>query len=195
MTTARSEFWNDAEAARVWARWMLAHDKLAVLDTETTGLDNEAEVVSVAAIARDGRVLLDTRVRPVYPVPLESRQVHGIHNADLVNAPTFADVYPQLRYIFGAFHVAVYNAAFDERVIRHCCELAGLPPLYGPPWNCVMSGFAAYWGDWSEYHQSFTWKRLEHAAYHAGYKPIKAHDALDDCRATLAVLEYMAEGR
>jgi DNA polymerase-3 subunit epsilon len=193
--TCRSSFWADRETAQVWARWLLAHDNLVVLDTETTGLGDTAEAVSVAAIDRAGCILLDAQVRPVYPVPREAMRIHGITNAGLIHAQTFVDLYPRLRWVFGEFHVVIFNAAFDERAINQCCALHDLPPLKGPAWNCVMEGFAAYWGDWSEYWGNYKWKSLEFAAGYAGYEQEKAHDALDDCRATLAVLKCMAEGR
>lgn len=58
-----------------------------------------------------------------------------------------------------------------------------------------MELFAPIYGDWSEYHQSFTWKSLGVAAAHYGYTwpDGAAHDALADCRATLHVWKSMVE--
>lgn len=49
---------------------------LAVLDFETTGLDTP-HVVEVALVGSDGRVLLETLVRPGVPIPTEATEVHG----------------------------------------------------------------------------------------------------------------------
>ena len=55
-------------------RW-LAADPL-ILDTETTGLDERAEVVELAAINARGEVLVDTFIKPAHPLP---REVMGFY--------------------------------------------------------------------------------------------------------------------
>lgn len=46
-------------------------------------------------------------------------RVHGIQPADVADAPTFADLWPELRRWLDAGHALVaHNAAFDVRVLR-----------------------------------------------------------------------------
>lgn len=59
---------------------------------------------------------------------------------------------------------------------------------------CAMEAYAAYYGDWSEYHESFKWVSLIDAADNCGYEPQgAAHRALTDCLMTLAVMRAMAK--
>jgi DNA polymerase-3 subunit epsilon len=191
---ARAHFYEDAGTARAWARWMLAQPHLAILDTETTGLKVGCEVVSVAAVDRDGATLLDLRVRPVYPVPLETMRYHGIRNLDLAFAPSFAEVYPQIAGLFRTHVVVIYNAEYDVNRLTDSARLHGLPRFELRPFRCAMEAYAAYWGNWSDYFQSYKWQKLAVAAERMGYT-YHEHIALEDCRATLAVMRGMVEGR
>jgi len=60
-----------------------------ILDTETTGLDEHAEIVEIAVIDCTGAVLLDTLVRPAGPIPAEAVEIHGITNEMVVQIPFF----------------------------------------------------------------------------------------------------------
>jgi len=87
--------------------------------------------------------------------------------------------------------VVIYNAAYDTGILHRCCAVWGLPPIpvKSPP--CAMLAYAAYYGDWSDYFDSFKWQKLSSAAAHFG-DHYPAHDALADCLATLRVLCGMA---
>jgi nucleoid DNA-binding protein len=52
------------KAISQWAQQMLQQDGWVMLDTETTGLERDDEVIELAVIGKDGTVLLDTLVRP-----------------------------------------------------------------------------------------------------------------------------------
>lgn len=51
-----------------------------ILDTETTGLDNTAEIVEISVINDQGEVLLDTLIKPTKPIPGDATAIHGITN-------------------------------------------------------------------------------------------------------------------
>ncbi len=50
------------------AHIMQNKDKYAILDTETTGLGKNDEIIEISILALDGTVLLDTYVKPSIPV-------------------------------------------------------------------------------------------------------------------------------
>lgn len=62
-----------------------------ILDTETTGLDGDAEVVELAVIDCAGSVPLDTLVRPIGPIPVEAAAIHGITDAMLLGYSSWRD--------------------------------------------------------------------------------------------------------
>ncbi|HHQ4784521.1 TPA: hypothetical protein ACSPZU_004090, partial [Aeromonas veronii] len=64
--------WNqtsDQEQASVMAsNWLL---NCNILDTETTGLDDQAEIVEISIIDQLGKVVFDSLVKPQKPIPAE----------------------------------------------------------------------------------------------------------------------------
>ena len=106
---------------------------LAVLDTETTGIDPETDhVVEVAVVhttlSPDAtpRVVLSHRVRPPIPIPGAASRVHGITDGDVADCPTWEEVLPE---VVGACEGRVplaHSAPF---------EAAFIPEIPGP-WLC-----------------------------------------------------------
>ncbi len=65
-----------------------------ILDTETTGHADDAEIVEIA-----GNVLLDGLVRPVRSIPSEAIQIHGINAEMLASALTWSQLHEQYESI------------------------------------------------------------------------------------------------
>lgn len=118
------------EAIRV-ARKLMAWPGLLILDTETTGL--EGEIVEIGVIRTDGSMAYHSLVRP--RDEMGATEIHGI-TADMVaNAPTFADIEPQLRALLHGRKVAVYNVPFDRGMLWggvYSMYKAELPPAPEP---------------------------------------------------------------
>jgi DNA polymerase III epsilon subunit-like protein len=67
---------------------------------------------------------------------------HGISDADLVDAPTLARVWPRLLQITAGRTVLAYNASFDQDVVLRHAHRDGLNPAHlADPcrWSCLMS--------------------------------------------------------
>ena len=109
------------ERARAW----IAANAL-ILDTETTGLDDDAEVVELAVIDCAGTVLLDTLVRPSGPVPAEAAAIHGITDAMLADAPTWSEIHDRFCDLVEGRQVVIYSREFDARVISQTARRYGL---------------------------------------------------------------------
>ena len=117
----------------------------AVFDCETTGIDPERdEIVSFAVVrlnaAGDEVARLMTLVRPSQPIPPEATAVHGISDADVASAPTFAELALELLVLLeGAVFVA-HNAGFDLSMLKH--DLAVVGVKYRPPAvACTLEAF------------------------------------------------------
>jgi DNA polymerase-3 subunit epsilon len=174
----------DFKAARAWAQRVLTDDNLIILDTETTGLHDNAEIVQLAIIGGKGEVILDTLIKPLDDIPAAASAIHGIDARRVRHAPYFETVWPVVNEVITGKTLVVYNAAFDMRMLRQCCKRALIPfSLHDlTVAHCAMHWYSAWVGDWHDYHQSYTWQRL----------PGGDHSALGDCRATLDVLRTMA---
>lgn len=212
---------DELRAVRQWAGWMLDDAELLMLDSETTGL--AGFLVEIAITDRAGRAVFHSLVNPQTPIEPGAAAVHGITQAQLEGAPTFAQIEPQLRQVLWGKRVVIYNADFDIGVLRRelvretlaQMERAKVPALALPEgaidddsllglayleaycqgiargvadtWlarvhaECAMEQWAIWCGDYSEFHGSYRWQKLN-----------GGHRALDDCRACLALLHQMA---
>ena len=114
-------------------RWRM-HLKLtrpsAIFDLETTGLNITSDrIVEIAII----RVEIDgseseylRRVNPEMPIPAEVSAIHGIFEADLVDAPTFAEIAEEVVAFIGDSDLAGYNSnKFDIPVLAEELMRAG----------------------------------------------------------------------
>jgi len=166
-----------------WARDLLSRIDWVILDTETTGLDWTAEVISISVIAPDGTSLLETLVKPQEKIPAEASDVNHVTEEMVMNAPTFPDVYDRLCAALDGKLVIAYNADFDQRMISQTARRYDLPRDRIPSdWKCAMLTYAKYVGEWSEYFGSYRWQKL----------PKGDHTAGGDCLATLELIQRMA---
>ena len=152
--------------ARAW----LAANAL-ILDTETTGLGDDAEVVELAVIDCAGAVLLDTLVRPSGPVPAEAAAIHGITDAMLAGAPTWSEIHARFCDLVEGRQVVIYSREFDTRVITQTARRYGLPApqgfdlaLDGSAVHCAMQAYAELHGEWSAEKGRYRWQKLSAAA-------------------------------
>ena len=170
-----------------------------ILDTETTGLDADAEVVELAVIDCAGTVLLDTLVRPSGPVPAEAAAIHGITDAMLAAAPTWSEIHARFCDLVEGRQVVIYNHEFDVRVINQTARRYGLQAPQGfdlvlepGSIHCAMQAYAGFYGAWNEEKKSYRWQKLSAAAAQQGVTVTNAHSALGDCLMTLGVVRAMA---
>ncbi len=185
---------NPRDRAKVqeWARALFASRNFYILDTETTGIGKGDEIVQIGVIDKHGDVVLDTLVKPTQPVPLGATEVHGLNDAMLAQAPTFADVYTTLSMKLAGAPLVAYNMDFDWRMLKQTTGLYKLPMLRTGVRHCAMKQYAAFRGVWNNRRGSYTWHSLSKAAAYEKITVIDAHSALGDVRMTLKLIERMA---
>lgn len=175
-------------------------DNAVFLDTETTGLGDDDQVVEIAVIDIAGRPLLDTLVKPTCSVTEGAANVHGITAAELLHAPDFPTVWPQLLDAVRDRDVIIYNVIFDLRLLHqsataHSVDAAALINA-ATTYSCAMQAYAEYWGDYNYYHSSFRWQSLSKAIRQqkiALPPDLRPHRALADCHMTRLLVLKMAE--
>lgn len=167
-----------------WAAGVLADPDAVILDTETTGLHEGARIVDIAVTTVRGQVLLDALVNPGEPIPAESTDVHGITDAMVAGAPSFAEILPDLARAIAGRRVLIYNREFDVERLRHELGLLGVDSggwLAAVRTEDAMIPYSDWVGDWSEYWGNYRWQPLN-----------GGHRALGDCRAVVECLKAMA---
>jgi DNA polymerase III epsilon subunit-like protein len=179
-------------AVSAWARAALTDPQVCVLDTETTGVGQDARIVEISVLGVDGQVLLDTLVNPGVPIPAEASAVHGITDAMVADAPPFSEVLVPLTTALFDRRVLVYNDRFDVGRLRLELELhyrrthedaaaCADSWIAAMTWDDVMGPYATWCGVWSP----------ERGRY--SHQPLGgAHRALGDCRAVLSLLERLS---
>jgi DNA polymerase-3 subunit epsilon len=163
------------------------------LDTETTGFEYPAEIVEITLIDHDGATLLDSLVRPVRPIPPDVTRVHGITNEMVIEAPTWAELWPQVEAILNNRPVGIYNADFDLKLMglshrAHHMLWTGAP--FKP--FCIMKLYAQFYGQVG-YRGEFRWQRLEDAGRQCQIATFhNTHRAKEDTLLAREVLLFMA---
>lgn len=102
-----------------------------VFDTETTGLndDRKDRVVEIAAVEIiDGKRTGNTfrsLVNPQRLIPVEVQRIHGISDADVVNAPLFRVVWGQFLEFVNGSRLIAHNSGYDEMMVDQELRLMG----------------------------------------------------------------------
>ncbi len=104
---------------------------VAVIDTETTGLDLRiARIVQIGGIRMHGREILDEPrfdrlVNPGIPIPPATTAVHGISNGDVAAAPRFTDVAADFDAFVGGAVIVGHTIGYDLTILERETKLAG----------------------------------------------------------------------
>jgi DNA polymerase-3 subunit epsilon len=114
----------------------------AVIDFETTGLfpGGHDRVIEVAVVhVNSGGAVTgqwDTLVNPARD--LGPQHIHGIRSADVLHAPTFADIAPRLVELLSGRVIVAHNASFDIRFLNAELARAGYVLENQPTDLCTM---------------------------------------------------------
>ncbi|MFC5402353.1 exonuclease domain-containing protein [Cohnella soli] len=169
-------------------RWVEHSNAYAVLDVETTALDDDAEIVEIAVVALDGAVLYQSLVRPLNPIPPEATAIHGITDEMVAGAPRWTDVWPDVRRLFVDRIALIYNDDFDTRMVYQACMQHHLPAGIIAS-KCVMKTYARFGRSYSWKHRDYTWISLANACSEQGVKVKDAHRALGDASMTVQLIQ------
>lgn len=155
----------------------------AVVDVETTGLSVASgdRIIEIGVVVTNGAGRLDyewTTLLSTDHDPGPTR-LHGITNAMLDDAPTFADVSDDLAHVLRGRTLVAHNARFDVSFLT--AEWQRVGHHFAPAWLCTMAGArsAGLPGSLSE------------CCLRLGIDTGVEHHALDDARATALLLAHL----
>ena len=112
----------------MWSH-LIGRSDVLILDTETTGLHKNSEIVDLAIIDTTGRTVMDVPVMPQGYIPAGASKVHGLTRPRLkaLGARPWPDHHEAfLSTIRSAAVVCVYNLAFDMRMLEQTMGRYGL---------------------------------------------------------------------
>ena len=174
----------DRQQAVEWARALLSRTDWVILDTETTGLSPQDEIIQIAILSSDGTPLFNSLIRPSRLIPASATAIHGITDDDVVDAPCYKEIAGQIESIVAEKTIVIYNADYDQRLLQQTHKRYFRQPLYikRSQIECAMLMYSAWKGElWPD--GNYKWQKL----------PGGDHTALGDCRATLKIIQEMAE--
>ncbi len=162
------------------------------LDTETTGLGTNDEIIEISIIDNAGQVAFESLVRPSQPIPTDATSIHGIRDADVQGARPWPIVWQQVRQVLSGRLVVIYNQEFDIRLMKQSHA------RYRMPWTAQIDAFdllklyAEFRGEWDPQRRGYRYHSLENAGRHSGISLPNTHRATDDTLLTRALLQYIA---
>lgn len=203
MTAIMNDMRNPVIAAQ---EWLKDPSNTIIIDTETTGLNSIAELVEIAIIDGNGKVLMDTLVKPVTAVSDVAAGIHGITNEALECEKSWSEVKDEFeKAIEGKRFIIIYNVEYDARIIKQTYKACGLkfPQHVADKLDntyCAMHVYADYYGEPDDYYgesdpymgETMKWQKLTNAAKQCSLDYKNAHRALADTKMTLGVIEFMA---
>jgi len=164
---------------------LLDGQTLVVIDLETTGLSPFFDRVCEVGIVRArGEEILDsyqTLVNPQRPISPGASRVNGLTDADVCNAPTFAEIAGQVLAMLDGGILICHNAPFDLGFLD--AELARL----GLPWQPVGVIDTL---DIARRYFHFASNSLPAIAARLEIETPQAHRALGDALTTFQVFRY-----
>lgn len=179
-------------------------DNSMILDTETTGVDDDSDIIEfsasfpVSASDEFSQILNYTeRYKPTHPVPAEASAVHFITTEDLQDCSTYKnsmDVITSLmetkQYFIG------HNVQFDRSMLvaNHKRNNPVVPPemLDETRWICTLRFAKKLFAEDPEFKNltlSYLWFKFE--LYKNCNHTIKPHSAEDDVFMCYKVLEHL----
>ena len=165
-----------------------------LLDTETTGLirpdcfplDSQPRIIEIGMLRvelGDPPNIIESIsefVNPLIGIPRFITRLTGIHNEDVMGAPTFDQVLPSISRLarYSESHnvpIYAHNADFDLRVIEYECLRFGLlSPLASCQVVCTQLETRWIKGKFS--------KLVDCAEFFAEGEVSQTHRAVDDCK-------------
>lgn len=164
-----------------------------VFDCETTGFRVRAgdRIIALSFVEvldrRETGARLDLLVNPGRKIPADASAIHGITDADVRDAPSFAAVAPRILEFIGGCPLVGYNLGFDLDFLSAELARAGIDPRTAiPDWSGfdLMAMVARRCGRTSLFKAC--------AAFGVDLSSLTAHRAADDAFASARLLIALA---
>ena len=163
-----------------------------IFDTETTGLDPMSdEILLLSIIDEHENVLFNDYLKPSRKTKWpDAERINHISYMMVKDKMTFRQRSKEIQSIFSsADELIAYNANFDIGFLRKYGIILPDVPVYD-----VMLEFAPVYGEWNDNFEAWKWQKLVTAAKYYGYDySQRAHDSLEDVKATLFVYNQLHE--
>lgn len=165
---------------------LLLSENCVILDTETTGLDWEDQVIELAIVSMTGETLYHSLFNTDKEISNGAMYVHGITQECLSKYPTFKDEWSKIKSILDGKVLLIYNSKFDIRLLNQTLAAYDIDDFIDNPTQCIMLMFA-------DYIDSRRWVKLIDACGIMDLEVYQTHRATDDCLLVLELIKAIAK--
>ena len=174
----------DRNKAIDWARNLTTRPgEWVVWATEKTGEGKTDEMVQLAVTTSDGTTLLNTLVRPLRKkkIPADATAQHGITMDKLSDAPSYADLVPELGKVLKGKKVVAFDPDLEKRILRQTAKQNGGRD-FSLSWDSAGTNYSRFVGE------------IEGSKNQYKPQPLTRIEksAVGNCRATLGVIRMIA---
>jgi DNA polymerase-3 subunit epsilon len=168
--------------------------KRIFFDTETTGLNDDDEIVELAITDERCNTLYSQRFKPTKRMSAGASRVTDITDDMLVDMPTFADEFDRIKSVFAQVDQAIaYNVNFNIRLLCQTCEKYNIETnwIHAMCTRCAMLMYSNYSYDWYDPQVTARRYKLTDACRHMRINVENAHSAVGDCIMTANLVRKM----
>ena len=179
-----------AQAGKHAANWLT--EGCYVLDTETTGLGDNDQIIEIAVCDASGKVCYEQRILPSVPINPKAEEIHGISLDDLAGCPKWPEIVNDLQTLLTGQTVVIYNSNFDLDMLRSTSQAFHTDDAWLNTLSirCAMELSVQAFGATNRYGTI----SLANAAEAAGVSwPGEAHSAKVDALVTFGVLRALSD--
>lgn len=178
---------------------------MLILDTETTGLDDDDVILEIGICDTDYNVLFNKRIRPARKRSWAgAERIHHISFNDVRNCPKFPEILDELKSILEGQRVCIFNRSYDIGLLRQTCESHGIDAAWVRDIDsfCCMLAAGRAWPEDANYYGGMKlscaeWLAREEKLIPKPDNPFPPHSAIGDCVSTAFVINTInaMEGR
>lgn len=157
------------------------------MDFETASGKRYSACSLALTIVRNNQVADEfyTLINPQTPFYWRNTQIHGIHEKDVADAPTFAEVWPHIQSFFTPEQLVIaHNAQFDNGVLKQTLNHHGITAPRYLTLDTVKTS--------RKFYPSLPNHKLNTVCDSLGIDLEHHHNALDDSLACANILLYEA---
>jgi DNA polymerase III epsilon subunit-like protein len=173
---------------------LILSSNVACWDTETTGTDAGAEIISLGCVNANLSQSYSWSLRPtnLKRVALTSK-VHQIQPEQVAQARDFNEAFSEMTFVLHNENWLGYNIKFDIQMLDQECERRDILPVLPKAVFDAMELVAWYRGEWDAANARWKVCKLVEAAEALGVEfHGEAHDALNDAITTMMLVRKMA---
>jgi len=167
-------------------------ERVVYLDSETTGLEKQDQIIELAIIDIQGRVLYDKRFKPSVAINEDAQDVHGISADSLFSQLKWPSQVDSIAEILRDKTVIIFNKDFDIRLLEQTSKAFNLNTewIRSLSTYCAMALAASVFGSTNRYGTISLATCVEESGLACG---AEAHNAVNDCEMTRQVIMKMLE--